>query len=176
MNNLLNYMTDIEFNYIKNEKDLYKKSKILVAILFIDKLDTSSGPNIGHMLRVSNSMSTLEGKIAGLLHEVIENIEFVTFDDLIDIGITQDIIEILKIVTKKPYKKNIKNKEKNILNNKEIERIINSKNKVAIELKLCDMKDIIEEYRLRKINVQTQEWIIKKYKNNIKKLMKVKGE
>ena len=172
MNNLTKYLSDEEFNYIYHEHDIYNKSMMLVEILFIDKVDKNNKPYLYHLLRVSSKMSTIEGKTAALLHDVVEDIEGVTFDDLIDIGIPNNIIEVLKLVTKKPHEDNLNREEKLLLYNDEIDNIIKSDNELAIELKYSDMSDNFNKNRLSELDETTREWLTRKYGNNIKKLEK----
>lgn len=174
MNNLLRYLTDEEFNYVSSENDLYLKSLFLVEILFKDKVDKNNVPYITHLMRVSSKMTTLDGKVCGLLHDVVEDIEGVTFDDLKEIGIPDNIIEVLKLVTKKPHSEELSKEEKLELYNEEIDNIINSNNELAIELKYSDMSDNFDKDRLKLLSVEKQEWLTLKYENNIKKLEKVR--
>ena len=173
MNNILKHLQwRDEFDALKKEEDLYKKSLYLVKWLFENKTDKDDKPYINHLLRVSSKMTTLDGKVAALLHDVVEDIEGVTFDDLIDIGIPYNIIKVLKLVTKKPHENNLTKEEKLLLYNEEINNIIKSNNMLAIELKYSDMSDNYNKERLNKLDSTTREWLEKKYSNNIKKLEK----
>lgn len=106
MNHLELYIDKDDLDKIKNCDDLYLKSAVLVRILFKNKKDKSSKPYLGHLYRVSSRMTTLDGMVAGLLHDVVEDIKDVTFDDLVEIGIPIHIIEVLKLVTKSQVFKN----------------------------------------------------------------------
>ena len=172
MNNLLKYLTNNEFNQIKKETNLIKKSYMLVSILFKDKVDKNNEPYIKHLITVSFKMSTFDGRVAGLLHDVVEDIDGVTFDDLIDVGIPNNIIEVLKLVTKKPYNDNISKSKKLELYNKEIDNIINSDNELAVELKYSDMSNNYNMDRLKLLSSEKQKWFHLKYGENIKKLEK----
>jgi len=176
MNNLLKYLTDEEFNYVCFEKDLYKKSLFLVEILFKNKVDKNNIPYITHLMRVSENMTTIDGKVCGLLHDVVEDIEGVTFKDLSDISIPDNIIEVLKLVTKKPHGEELSKEEKLELYNEEINNIINSNNELAQELKYSDMSDNFDKDRLKLLSVDKQEWLTLKYAGNIKKLEKVRDK
>ena len=154
-------------------KDLYSKSKILVVRLFEDRTDKNGKPYINHLLRVSNKMTTRDGKVVALLHDVVEDIGGVTFADLKDIGIPSHIIEALKLVTKKESSKELTKKEKLERYNQEIEHIIKSKNRLAIELKKIDMSDNFDIRRLNQLDEEKQEWLTQKYANNVVKLRKV---
>lgn len=172
MNNLERYISKSKFNNIKNCNDLYLKSETLVQILFKDKLDKAGYPYIDHLKRVSDNMTTLEGKIAGLLHDTVEDIDYITFKDLADIGIPQSIIEVLKLVTKKTKTKNLTDEEKLIRYDQEIDNIIKSKNEIAIELKFSDMTDNYSPKRLALCSKEKRVWFNKKYPPQLKKLHK----
>lgn len=173
MSNLERYLGKETLEKIRECDDLYLKSAMLVRILFKDKTDKSGNPYIGHLLRVSNKMSTLEGKVLGLLHDTVEDIEFVTFEDLLDIGIPNTVIESLRLVTKDEVTEKLTKEEKLTLYNKEIDRIINSGNQLAIELKYSDMSDNYNPERLLLCDEEKRKWFTKKYSPNLKKLEKV---
>ena len=114
-------------------------------------------------------MTPLEGKIAGLLHDVVEDIKTpdfpeldVTFDDLRDIGIPEEIIEALQLVTKTPPPTRFLSKQEKLnYYYQEIDTIIESKNLLAIELKTADMSDNYNPERLNELQ--------KKKKNGLRK-------
>ena len=174
MNGLLKYFKDTELKLIKDTPDLLLKSKALVHILFSDKIDKAGKPYIEHLYRVSDKMTTLDGKVAGLLHDVVEDIDGVSFDDLIDIGIPLNIIEVLKLVTKEENIQILNKYEKLDKYNKEIDNIIISGNKLALELKIADMSDNFDPSRLQELSIEQQYWFNKKYGENLKKLRKVR--
>ena len=176
MNGLLKYLTNEEFKVLKNTDDLLLKSRLLVTILFYNKLDKAGKPYIKHLERVSNKMSTIDGKVAGLLHDVVEDIEGVTFLDLIHIGIPLNIIEVLKLVTKEKSDRVLSQDEKLEKYNTEIDNIIKSGNKLALELKIADMSDNFEPSRLKELSIEQQYWFNKKYGENIKRLRKVRDK
>ncbi len=172
-NGLLRYFSNEELNKLRNMKDIYSKSKILVVRLFEERVDKNGKPYINHLLRVSSKMTTRDGKVVALLHDVVEDIDGVTFADLKDIGIPSHIIEALKLVTKKECSKELTKKEKLERYNQEIAHIIKSKNRLAIELKKNDMSDNFDIRRLNQLDEEKQEWFIQKYGNNVVKLRKV---
>ena len=171
MNGLLKYFKPQELKEL-NEWDLYSRSKVLVLHLFANKKDKAGEPYINHLLRVSNKMTTIDGKVAGLLHDVVEDIEGVTFDDLIEFGIPIHIIEVLKLVTKEKTDQILTPKQKLQKYNEEIEKIIASKNLLALELKIADMSDNYNEDRLKQLDEEKQKWFNEKYGENIRRLRK----
>ncbi len=78
--------------------DDYKRSLKLVEYLFRNKKDKEGEPYINHLLRVSNKLSNQNTKIAGLLHDIVEDTK-VTFDDLKSLGFNDEIITLVKLVT-----------------------------------------------------------------------------
>lgn len=175
MNGLLKYFTQEELDQLKT-LDLYSRSKALVAKLFFYKKDKSGKPYVEHLLRVSEKMTSIDGKIAGLLHDVVEDIDGVTFDDLISFGIPEHIIEVLKLVTKEETNTPLTKEQKLLKYNGEIDRIIESRNPLALELKIADMSDNYDPNRLEELSEEKRNWFEQKYGENIKKLRKVREE
>lgn len=120
-------------------------------------LDKGGNPYIKHLLSVSNSCNSFEAKLAGLLHDILEDTPC-TKDILQERGIPKNIIEIVDIVTRK----------KDESYNEFIERIILSKNIHALELKCADIRDNCNLSRLN--NASTEE--IKKAEKRISKRYK----
>jgi len=175
MNNLLNYFTQEELNVISSMKDLHLKCTLIVTELFKNKKDKAGQPYLGHLLRVSNSLDLEIEKIAGLLHDVVEDTD-VTEKDLLEVRIPKEIIDIVKIVTHdKINKSNMTKEEKLELYNKEIDKVINSGNIHAIRLKEADMSDNFDPIRIKELPKEKQEWFNEKYGKQLIKLRNVKG-
>ena len=176
MNNLLNYFSETELKIISEMNDLHLKCTTIVTELFKDKKDKAGHPYLWHLLRVSNRLDLEIEKIAGLLHDVLEDTE-ITEQDLLDVGIPEEIIDIVKIVTHdKIDKSNMTKDEKLELYNKEIDKVINSGNIHAIRLKEADMSDNYDPDRIKELPEEKQEWFHEKYGKQLVKLRKVKGE
>jgi len=171
MSTLLKYFTEEELEQLKDWK-LYSKSLLLVSRMFFFKKDKAGKPYINHLLRVSDKMKTIDGKVAALLHDVVEDIEGVTFEELIEFGIPNHIIEVLKLVTKEKVGQTLTQEQKLQKYNEEINKIIASKNLLALELKLADMSDNYNPSRLKQLDEEKQKWFNEKYGENIKKLRK----
>lgn len=174
VNHLELYMSRETLDKIRQCDDIYLKSAVLVRMLFRDKKDKAGEAYIGHLIRVSNKMTTIEGKVAGLLHDVVEDIPDVEFDDLLDIGIPNDIIEALRLVTKEPTSKKLTQEEKLRRYNEEIDKIIASGNNLALELKTADMSDNFNPDRMAKLQLEKLIWFNEKYGKNLVKLRKEK--
>lgn len=168
-NNLELYIDKDDLDKIRKCEDLYLKSAIIVSVVFDGKIDKSKDPYLWHLIRVSDRMTTLEGKVAGLLHDLVEDFD-VTFDDLLDIGIPENIVSSLRLVTKEKSNKKLTKSEKLERYNKEIDKIINSGDDLAIELKIADMSDNSSSKRLDKVTIEDCVWFYIKYSENLKKL------
>ena len=174
INHLEFYMSRDTLDKVKKCDDLYLKSAVLVRLLFKDKKDKVGKPYIGHLFRVSSQLTTFEGQVAGLLHDVVEDIPDVDFDDLLDIGIPIRIIGALKLVTKKTIGQKLTKEEKLCHYNREIDNIIASGDDLALELKEADISDHFSPDRTGELTVEQLEWFYLKYANNLEKLRKEK--
>jgi len=170
MNNLELYINKEVLNKIREYDDIYLKSVVLVRILFKNKKDKAGEPYLGHLVRVSNGMTTVDGMVAGLLHDVVEDIPNIEFEDLLDIGIPLNIVETLRLVTKESTAEKLSKEEKLIRYNREIDNIIASGNDLALELKIADMSDNYDEDRLKNLPVESITWFNEKYSKNLEKL------
>ena len=175
-NNLLNYFSKDNLQAISRIEDLHFKAKLIVNVLFENKVDKAGEPYIGHLIRVSNRLYEEVEKVAALLHDVLEDTD-ITEKDLLEVGIPLEVIEIVKLVTHdKIDKSNMTKSEKLELYNKDIDKIINSGNIHAIRLKEADMSDNYDPERLKQLPQDKQEWFHEKYGKQLIKLRKVKGE
>ena len=163
-------LTKEEKTSIKNITDDYLRAKSLVEKLFDGMTDKEGEPYINHLLRVSNKLTNKNTKIAGLLHDVVEDIEDFTFDDLRYFNFNEEIITLVSIVTNP--------KELSSYHDK-ITKIIETNNIEAIKLKYSDMTDNYDMNRLNKLDEKTNNKLINKYKDDLirlKKILKEKDE
>lgn len=93
-----------------------------------DQLDKGGNPYITHLEFVSSKMTCQIGKVAALLHDIKEDTP-ITNEELLSNGISQEIIDIIDILTKK---------ESDIYMDY-INRIKNCNNPIAIKIKLADL-------------------------------------
>ena len=169
-NNLLNYFTKEELLQLKKLDDLYAKAFVMTATVFKNKKDKSDEPYFDHLFRVSQKLDDEKEQVAGLLHDILEDTE-ITEDDLKNFGIPQDIIDIVKIVTKPVVDKTKSNEEERLkLYDEEINKIIATNNIHAIRLKYADMTDNFNPDRINKLPKEKQEWFNKKYGPQLVKL------
>lgn len=142
--------------------DDYDRAYRLVSYLFKDKRDKAGEPYLGHLIRVSDRLSMGDAKVAALLHDVVEDIDDISFDDLKDLGFSDSIVDIVKIVTK--------DKSKGISYHDWIGEIIATGNVDAIKVKYSDMMDNFSLDRLNKLDEETKRHLISKYKDEVERL------
>lgn len=155
------YFTQKELDKLVKLDDVLLKCETLVWKLFQDKTDKAGKPYIGHLYRVSERLFDYKEKCAGLLHDTLEDIEGMTVEDLRYIGIPEDIIEIVVLVTK----------QKGLTYDEEITKIISSGNAHAMRLKKADMQDNMDKVRMSMLEEHVQKRLKAKYGPQIKRLM-----
>ena len=124
------------------------------------QFDKSGKDYIGHPLRVMEMGRTEEEKIAGVLHDVVEDSDW-TFDALEAEGFSQEIIAALKCVTKLSENENYDDF---------IERV--KKNPLAVAVKINDLTDNMDIRRLPYLSDKD----IKRLKKYLKAYKKLIGE
>lgn len=100
-----------------------------------EQKDRAGKPYIEHAMRVSSSCKTLEAKIVGLLHDIVEDTPC-TLKHLEDIGFNSDIVDAVRILTR----------AKGQRYNNYIANI--SRNNLASEVKMRDLEDNMDISRL----------------------------
>ena len=146
------YFTEEEFKRIKDTDDLIYKSLEIVTKLFNEKCDKGGFPYVIHLLKVYSGVSEYLEKICALLHDVVEDTD-VTYDDLKNVGYSDEVIDILRILTKtkgEDYRKYI-------------DRIINSNNIHAMNIKLADLRHNMDLSRIKNPTANDYERISKRY-------------
>ena len=125
------------------------------------QVDKAGEEYIGHPLRVMEAGRTLEEKIVGVLHDVVEDSEEWSFERLEQEGFAPEIIEALRCVTKlsadEPY-------------DKFIARV--KKNRLAVAVKLNDLTDNMDIRRLPYLSDKDVKRL-KRYLKAYKQLMGV---
>jgi len=149
---LKRYFDGYEYEKLKNSDDLLYKTLELVLKVFEDKTDKGGLPYFNHLFKVYGGVSIYEEKIIALLHDIVEDTD-ITFDDLKEFGYKEDIIEVLTYLTKK----------KGEYYPDYIERIINSNNKMALDVKLSDLKHNMDITRIKNPTINDYERISKRY-------------
>lgn len=99
--------------------------------------DLGGMPYILHPLRVMSNCHDIKEKIVGVLHDVIEDTD-VTLDDLRDMGFSEEIIDAVDAISRR-----LDEKYSDYIN-----RL--SKNPIAVNVKIEDIKDNLDLTRLNK--------------------------
>ena len=157
---LKKYFTDDEYYNLKNNNELIYKSLEIVTRLFNDKCDKGGFPYVIHLLKVYEGVSDYLEKVCALLHDVVEDTS-VTYDDLIEIGYNNDVIDILRILTK------IKGEDYRDY----IDRIINSNNIHAMNIKLSDLCHNMDLGRIKNPTANDYERVSKRYEPAYQKIL-----
>ena len=101
--------------------------------------DKAGMPYAGHIMRVMQAGRTIDEKIVGVLHDLVEDTHW-TFDQLLEEGFPQHIVDALRCVTKisedEPYEEFIKRVKTNPL---------------AVAVKINDLTDNMDIRRLSEL-------------------------
>ena len=115
------------------------KKAIYIAINAHSKQSNRNDqPYIGHPFRVMEAGQTLEEKIVGVLHDLVEDTQ-VRLVDLINEGFSEDIIDAVHALTK------VDNEEYDHY----LQRVM--KNDLAVRVKLNDLTDNMDLRRLKEL-------------------------
>ena len=144
----------------------YERALKLVSIIFQDKKDKEGEPYINHLIRVSKKLKNPNTRVAGLLHDTIEDIEYMSFNSLTELKFNDEIIELIRLITKDP----------SLNYHDQITKIIVSNNIEAIKLKYADMSDNYDLERLKKLSPEQQEYFHHKYGPEIIRLKEILEE
>ena len=116
------------------------------------QVDKSGMPYAGHIMRVMATGRTMDEKIVGVLHDVVEETDW-TFDALLAEGFPVHIIDALRRVTKlsdnEPY-------------DEFIERV--KTNPLAVAVKINDLTDNMDIRRYKELS----DWDVKRLKKYLK--------
>lgn len=144
---------------VKKNKSYWQEQRQLAENLakffHRNQVDKAGQPYINH-IKVVSSQVDYDDKlyVVACLHDIVED-TCVRFKDLVDFGIDEEVIDIIKVLTHRP---NVSYEE----------YIINiSKNKDAIKVKLADLKHNSDIGRLNKITEDDLKRL-DKYKRCIK--------
>ena len=157
---LKKYFTEEEYEKIKNTDELIYKSLEIVTKLFNEKCDKGGFPYVIHLLKVYEGVSDYLEKVCALLHDVIEDTD-VTYDDLKEVGYNDDVITILTILTK------LKGEDYRDY----INRIINSENIHAMNIKLSDLCHNMDLGRIKNPTANDYERVSKRYEPAYQKIL-----
>lgn len=147
---------------LKSIPDDYTKAIAIIGRVYAEKLDKSGNIALGHFIRVSDCLDTDDEKVVGLLHDVVED-KYITLNDLKNLGFSQEVIDAVAILTR----------DKEIYPEYEdyITSIIESKNYIALKVKLFDMLDNKSPYRINDLNEEKKKKALNKYKNQLPRVV-----
>ena len=120
-------------------KIILEWAKAIATSAHEGQVDKAGKPYIEHPMRVMNMGKTVEEKIAGVLHDVVEDSDW-TFEMLEKEGIPKDVMDALRCVTKLSEDEDYDHF---------IERV--KTNPLADKVKLNDLKDNMDITRLGEV-------------------------
>ena len=120
-------------------KIILDRAKAIATSAHEGQMDKAGKPYIEHPMRVMNMGKTIEEKIAGVLHDVVEDSDW-TFEMLEKEGIPKDVMDALRCVTKLSEDEDYDHF---------IERV--KTNPLAVKVKLNDLKDNMDITRLGEV-------------------------
>lgn len=123
------------------------------------QVDKAGMPYIGHVMRVMQAGKTIDEKIVGVLHDVVEDTTW-TFDALLAEGFPVHIVDALRCVTK-------------LSDDEPYESFINrvKTNPLAVAVKITDLTDNMDIRRLQTLtdaDVQRLRKYLKAYQSLVK--------
>ena len=128
--------------------NLEKAIKIAVEA-HTGQVDKGGNPYILHPLRVMLSLNTEEGRIVGVLHDVVEDCEGWNWQRLQDEGFSEDIIQALHSVSKTPEEEAEYRRLPGEKLDHYLEFVTRAKaNKIGREVKAADIKDDLDISRI----------------------------
>ena len=120
-------------------KIILDRAKAIATSAHEGQVDKAGKPYIDHPMRVMNMGKTVEEKIAGVLHDVVEDSDW-TFEMLEKEGIPKDVMDALRCVTKLSEDEDYDHF---------IERV--KTNPLAVKVKINDLKDNMDITRLGEV-------------------------
>ncbi len=149
---LKKYFEEEEYELLKNNDNLLYKSMEIVSRIFDDKVDKGGLPYQIHLLKVYRGVNDYLEKVCALLHDTVEDTD-VTYEDLRDVGYPEEVIDILRILTK------VKGEDYSHY----IDRIVNSENTHAMNIKLSDLTHNMDLKRIINPTINDYERVNKRY-------------
>lgn len=133
-------------------ENLLSKAITLALKAHEGQFDKSGMPYAGHVMRVMAAGRTVDEKIVGVLHDVVEDTDW-TFEALLSEGFPSHIVDALRCVTKlsddEPY-------------DDFIERV--KTNPLAVAVKINDLTDNMDVRRY----IELSDWDVKRLREYLK--------
>lgn len=137
--------------------EMTKKAIKLMFEKHKDQVDKSGMPYVFHPFHLAEQMDDEETTITALLHDIVEDTD-TTFDDLRELGFSDNVINALKLMTH----------DKNVDYFEYVKKI--SKNPIARKVKIKDLEHNMDTSRLDEVTDKDLERV-KKYKKCYKYLL-----
>ena len=120
-------------------KIILDRAKAIATSAHEGQVDKAGKPYIEHPIRVMNMGKTMDEKIVGVLHDVVEDSEW-TFEMLEKEGMPKEVVDAIKCVTK-------------LSEDEDYDHFIArvKTNPLAVNVKLNDLKDNMDITRLGKV-------------------------
>ena len=149
--------------YIKEAKtmiytDLTKKALKLCFEAHKDQVDKTGMPYVFHPFHLAEQMDDEISTVCALLHDVVEDTD-ITFKNLIEMGFSIEVVEVLKLLTH----------DKSVLYMDYVAKI--ATNPIAKKVKIADLKHNSDVSRLNVVDQKAQERL-KKYQQALDLLSK----
>ena len=128
--------------------DMTKKAIKLMFEKHKDQYDKSGLPYVFHPFHVAEQMEDEDTTIVALLHDIVEDTD-TTFEDLKEMGFSDNVIDALKLMTH----------DKNVDYYDYVEMI--SKNPIARKVKIKDLEHNMDTTRLDVVDEQAEKRLIK---------------
>lgn len=146
-----------EFTSILAISDDHLKALAIIGRIYAEKTDRSGYPQSKHLISVSNGVDTLEEKVVGLLHDVVED-GYLTLTSLHLFKIKGRVIKAIKILTRD---KEIHSTYDSYVRN----QILPSKSLTVLKVKSKDMKNNQSPERVLELpTLEQQQKALNKYK------------
>lgn len=147
------------------ERKQSTKALLLIEKIFNNKFDKANKPYINHLKRVASSFQDEERYTISLLHDTLEDTS-ITYNDLLNLGFKEKYLDCLVLLTK----------TNNTSYEDYIDRIITSNDSSAMDVKLADLKDNMNEDRLNLLNTDEARRLLNKYTLAYNKIIKRRDE
>ncbi|MBQ3421552.1 MAG: GTP pyrophosphokinase [Romboutsia sp.] len=128
------------------------------------QLDKAGKPYVLHPMYVMSCGKTLEEKIVACLHDVVEDTYF-TLDMIREEGFREEIVTAIDLLTKR--------KDLNETYDEYLNRLIESKNKLAIQVKLYDLSHNMSDFRMKVLTPEKSKSLMEKYSKAYKILSEI---
>ena len=150
MNNWLKYFSNEEVSGFRGAENLYGKAYLICEKVFEGKKNKAGMPYMDYLSSLADYFSDEKAKAVSLMHDIFKETDL-TEEDLSYIGFPSDVVKAVSILTR--------GKDEDY--DSFINRIINSKNGLALQVKKADLKqsmnvsgfEVSDEY-LNRIDVR----------------------